>query len=94
MTHTAIIYEEAGADPAIDRIATRHGDHATTIVATGDGSPAGVAKLAAELVGEGADVVELCGGMGPDVAARILEATGGEVPVGLVSVAPPASGPR
>jgi hypothetical protein len=84
MTHTAIIYEEAGADPATDRIATRHGDHATTIVATGDGSPESVAQLAAELVGEGADAVELCGGMGPVPHAATLAAIGGRVPVGSV----------
>ena len=84
MTHTAIIYEEAGADPATDRVATRHGDHATTIVATGDGAPESVAKLAAELVDAGADVVELCGGLGPVPHAATLSALGDRVPVGAV----------
>lgn len=84
MTHTAIIYEEARADPATDRVATRHGDHATTIVATGDGAPESVAKLAAELVDAGADVVELCGGLGPVPHAATLAAVGGRVPVGAV----------
>lgn len=84
MTHTAIIYEEDGADPATDRVTTRHGDHATTIVATGDGSPAGVAALAAQLVDGGADVVQLCGGMGPVPHAATLAAIGDRVPVGSV----------
>jgi hypothetical protein len=84
MSHTAIIYEAAGADPATDRIVTRHGDHTTTVVATGDGDPTSVAGLAAGLVGEGVDVIELCGGMGPVPQAAVLAAVGDRATVGSV----------
>jgi len=84
MSHTAIIYEETGADPAADRITTRHGEHGTTVVATGDADPQNVAKLAAQLVDEGADVIELCGGMGPVPQAAVLTAVGDRVTVGSV----------
>jgi uncharacterized protein DUF6506 len=84
VTHTAIIYEATGADPAADRIVTRHGEHAITVVATGDGSPPSVAKLAAELVDEGAEVIELCGGMGPVPQAAALAAVGERAIVGTV----------
>jgi hypothetical protein len=84
MSHAAIIYEAPGADPATDRFTTRHGDHATTVVATGDGAPERVAELAARLVDEGADVVELCGGMGPVPQAATLAAVGDRATVGTV----------
>jgi hypothetical protein len=84
MSHTVIIYEAAEADPATDRITTRHGEHVTTVVATGDGAPQSVAKLAAELVDQGADVIELCGGMGPVPEAAVLAAVGDRATVGTV----------
>jgi hypothetical protein len=84
MSHTVIIYEAAGADPASDRLTTRHGDQTTTIVATDDGTPEAVAGLAAALVDDGADVVELCGGMGPVPLAATLAAVGDRATVGTV----------
>jgi hypothetical protein len=48
VSHTAIIYEAAEADPATDRITTRHGDHITTVVATGDAGPKSLAGLATD----------------------------------------------
>jgi hypothetical protein len=84
VAHTVIIYEEAGADPATDRITTRHGDHTTTVLATGDADPRSVAGLAAELVDQGADVIELCGGMGPVPQAAVLAAVGDRATVGSV----------
>jgi hypothetical protein len=84
MSHTAIIYEAAGADPATDRILTRHGNHATTVVAMADAAPQRVAELAVQLADEGADVIELCGGMGPVPHAAALAAVGDRADVGSI----------
>jgi Family of unknown function (DUF6506) len=84
MSHTAIIYGAPEADPATERVTTRHGNHATTVVATGDAAPESVAELAAELVGDGADVVELCGAMGLVPQAAALAAVGDRATVGAV----------
>lgn len=43
---------------------------------------AAAAHVAAELVDDGAQLVELCGAFGAADVARVLEATGGRVPVG------------
>jgi hypothetical protein len=43
------------------------------------------AKVAAELVEGGAQTVELCGAFGAATVARVIEATGGRVPVGSVT---------
>jgi hypothetical protein len=84
VSHTAIIYEAAEADPATDRITTRHGDHITTVVATGDAGPKSLAGLATELVDQGADVIELCGGMGPVPQAAVLAEVGDRATIGTV----------
>lgn len=80
--HRAIVYEETGADPAGERVVSEHGGVRTTVVAVPDASR--VAPIAAELVGEGAERVELCGGLGPVPAAGVVAAIGGRVPVGAV----------
>lgn len=40
---------------------------------------------ARELLKEGVSCIELCGAFGPDGARRIIEATGGKIPVGYVT---------
>jgi hypothetical protein len=84
MSHTAIVYDAPGADPATDRVTTHHGEHVTTVVAIGDAAPERVATLVAELVDGGADVVELCGAMGPVPQAAALAAVGDRATVGAV----------
>jgi hypothetical protein len=76
-----IIYEAAGADPMVDRFVTAHGDRQTTVVATDSSSLAAAAVAAAD---EGADQIELCGGMGPVEHAKVLDAVGDRVPVRAV----------
>lgn len=78
----AIIYEEAGADPAVDRIVTERGEARTTIVAVPEAAAA--IPVAAELVEDGIDRIELCGGMGPVWQARVIESAEGRVPVGAI----------
>jgi hypothetical protein len=71
-----ILYEEEGADPAVDRwtFGTR------TVVAVP--STADAPAVAAEFVAKGATRVELCGGMGPVPAAAVRKVV--DVPVTTV----------
>lgn len=79
---TAVIYHVAGADPAVDRVVSEHGGKRTTFVAIPDDDA--IARVARDLVDEGAERIELCGGLGPVPAARVIEAIGGRVPVGAI----------
>lgn len=45
---------------------------------------------AVELADAGVELIELCGAFGPVWAAKIIEATGGRVPVGTVAYGPEA----
>ena len=79
----AFIYMGSGAeDPAVDRAVIDRGGLRTTIVAVPDGAAA--PAVAAELVDAGAQSIELCGGFGATVMPKVIEATGGCVPVGQV----------
>ncbi|ADB51119.1 DUF6506 family protein [Conexibacter woesei] len=80
--HRVIVYEETGADPTGERVVSEHGGVRTTVVAVPDAER--VPPIAAELVGEGAERVEICGGLGPVPAARTVAEIGGRVPVGAV----------
>ena len=42
-------------------------------------------QVAREMVQEGVQLIELCGGFGPVWAGRIIEAIGGSIPVGAVT---------
>ncbi|QEW03465.1 DUF6506 family protein [Microbacterium lushaniae] len=55
----------------------------TTIVAVPD--PAAAAAVAVELVDDGAQSIELCGGFGTEVVAEVAAAVDGRVPVGGVT---------
>jgi len=51
----------------------------------GIASPEEGPAAAAQLVSEGAQLIELCGAFGPTWTARVIEAVEGRVPVGAVS---------
>ena len=76
-----IIYEKAGADPAVDSIVTERAGSRTTLLAT-DAST--IVAAAVQAVDSGADQVELCGGLGTLWHAKVLDAVGDRVPVGAV----------
>lgn len=38
-----------------------------------------------DLIGEGVELIELCGAFGPTEAARVIDQVGGRVPVGYVT---------
>lgn len=79
----AYIYGQPGADPAADRFVIERDGQRTTLVPVADESAA--AGVAVELVDEGVELIELCGGFGLAEAARVVEAVGGRVPVGHVN---------
>lgn len=82
MSHTAVIIEVPGTDPATDRFVVRRSDHTTTVVLTADAD--GVPALAAALVDAGADAVELCGGFGVVPQAAVEDAVDGRARVGAI----------
>ena len=53
-------------------------------------TPADAVAEAVRLVAEGVQLIELCGAFGPVWAGKIIEATGGAVPVGAVAYGPEA----
>ncbi len=76
------IFLGPGTDPASDRIVIERGGFRSTIVPVPEDSAA--VEVAVELADDGAQLIELCGAFGPVIAARVIEATGGRVPVGSV----------
>ena len=85
----AFIFEAPQMDPAVDRMVVERGGVRTTIV--GVPEQAAVVDVAVALVEDGAQFIELCGGFEPVWAGRVIEATGGRVPVGSVGYAGGAS---
>jgi Family of unknown function (DUF6506) len=79
----AIIVLLLGANPALDRFTMRNQHGRTTVVAVPDPPAAGPA--ASQLVADGAQRIELCGGLGPQTAGAVAGAVGARVPVGAVS---------
>lgn len=77
-----IIHSE-GADPAIDRF--ERVDARVRILVVFVPEPAAAVPVAADLVeNAGVELIELDGGLGAIWAAKVIEATGGRVPVGAV----------
>lgn len=52
-----------------------------------------VIEIAKKLVGEGVQMIELCGGFGPIWIAKITEAIHGAIPIGSVAYGPEARKP-
>lgn len=70
-------------DPTRDR--TTMGRGGFELITVGVALPEQALEVARALVAEGVVALELCSGFGPQWTARILEATGGAIPVGAVS---------
>jgi hypothetical protein len=79
----AFIFLAEGLDPA-DQAYRQTEFSRSTFVPVPDAETA--AAVAAELHDGGLDLIELYGGFGPKAAAAVFEATGGQVPVGVVGV--------
>jgi hypothetical protein len=79
----AYIVVAAGADAAAERIDRERAGQRRPIVFVPDESAA--PGVAADLVAEGIELIELYGGFGPTSAAAVSAAVDGRVPVGFVT---------
>ncbi len=78
--------------PQLDPSRHRHvmQSPAFEMIAVGVSAPSQGVAVAEQLVREGVQLIEVCGGFGPAWTARILEAIEHRVPVGAVSYGPEA----
>lgn len=76
----------AGLDPANAR-AEINSEHFTGIM-VGVEKPDQAIAVAQQMVADGIQLIELCGGFGPVWTARVIEAIGGATPVGSVAYGP------
>ena len=81
----AFIFEAPQTDPKTDRMDIARDGVRSIVVAVPE--QAAVVQAALDLVAEGAQFIELCGGFEPVWAGRVVEATQGRVPVGTVGYA-------
>lgn len=82
------VFLARGAEPGGSRTVIEYDSSRTIMVAVG--TPEEAVGVSRELVGEGVQLIELCGGFGPIHAARVIEAIDGAVPVGFVGYGPEA----
>jgi Family of unknown function (DUF6506) len=85
MISWAFIFEAPETNPQVDRLVIERGGMRTTIV--GVPEPSVVPQVAAQLVAEGVQLIELCGAIEPIWVGRIAEVTGGTIPLGTVGYA-------
>jgi Family of unknown function (DUF6506) len=81
----AFIFEAPETNPAIDRMVIERGGMKNIVIAIPEASC--VVDVAVDLVKEGVQFIELCGGFEATWAGRVIEATEGKIPVGTVGYA-------
>jgi hypothetical protein len=79
MTTWAFIYEHPGSDPMADRHVLDRGGQRTVLVPVPE--PSAAPAVAEELIGEGVQLIELCGGFPLTVAASVRAAVPDHIPV-------------
>ena len=86
LTMFGFIVTGAGFAPAGQRVvlATERFE----MIAVGVPGPADAVAVARQLVSEGVQLLELCGGFGPVWTAKVIEAVGPDIPVGAVGYGP------
>ncbi len=80
------IFTGRNLDPSRDRREIVQGDFRAVFV--GISQLAEAPAVAQAMVGEGVELIELCGGFGPEGTAAVLNAVNGAVPVGSVGYGP------
>ncbi|MFF7296460.1 DUF6506 family protein [Streptomyces sp. NPDC008265] len=88
LTHWGFIYTADGSAAGGDVSVVDTG--ACRSVFVGVEKPEESIEAAHRLVGEGVQLIELCGGFGPVWAGRVIDAINGAVPVGAVGYGPEA----
>lgn len=86
LDHFGFIFTGRGMDPARHRSVIEEGDFRTVVVGVSSADE-GVA-VAEQMVADGVELIELCGGFGPVWTGRIIDAIDGAVPVGSVGYGP------
>jgi Family of unknown function (DUF6506) len=81
----AFIFEAPETDPKKDRMVIERGGVRSIVVAVPE--PSAVVRAAIDLVAEGAQFIELCGGFEPTWAGKVIEATDNKIPIGTVGYA-------
>jgi len=76
----------AGLDPTQNRLVMN--SDAFEMIAVGVEKPEHGVEVARQLVEDGIQLLELCGGFGPVWTAKIIEAVKGRIPVGSVGYGP------
>src|SRR4051794_35550532 len=76
----------AGLNPEKDR--THISSDRFTSVMVGVEKPAQAIPVAQQMVADGIQLIELCGGFGPIWTAKVIEAIDGVIPVGSVGYGP------
>lgn len=89
----AYIFLGPGLDPTSNRTEIKTQNFQFTAVGIDFNHKDQVIKVAKELVAQGAQMIELCGGFGPLWIAKVSEAIDNKVPVGSVAYGPEARKP-
>lgn len=76
----------AGLDPARHRTEIR--SEQFTAVMVGVTAPEEAIPVAQQMLGDGIQLIELCGGFGPVWTAKVIEVLHGAIPVGSVGYGP------
>jgi len=82
LNNYGFIFLSPNANPLTHRAVIETHGFKTTLVAVPD--PSAAPSVAAALVAEGVQLLELCGAFGPHWTDRVLDATQNRVPVGAV----------
>jgi hypothetical protein len=86
LTKFGFIVSGNGLDPAKHRMTMA--SQSFTMIAVGVPHPEHGIQIARDMVADGVQLLELCGGFGPLWTAKIIDAISGKIPVGSVAYGP------
>lgn len=93
LNNFAILFLAEKADPKIHRATIKIENVTYTTVGIDFQHKEQVIEIAKELIANGAQIIELCGGFGPIWIAKVIEATKNQVPIGGVFYGPESRKP-
>lgn len=93
LKYWAYVFLSPGFDPHKQHATLESSQTKVKFVGIEMGKKEQVIEVAKQLVKEGVQMIELCGGFGPIWVAKVLEATHHAVPVGTVVYGPEARKP-
>ncbi len=86
----AYIFLGPNLDPQLHKSVIKSENFTFTTIGIDFNNKELVIEIAQDLIKEGAQMIELCGGFGPIWIAKIYEATNNKIPIGGVSYGPEA----